>query len=113
MRSLLYAAAASAALVTLAACGGNTGSAALPPGLAAGAKHVANVVRACPDTRNLDAARCLALIRTDNMASRLVAGYGPSDLQSAYCSCGSAKLSGQPKSREYHSSFDAEAVEWR
>ena len=95
MRSLLYAAASSAALVTLAACGGNTSSTALPPGLAAGAKHVANVVRACPDTRNLDAARCLALIRTDNMASRLVAGYGPSDLQSAYSLPSSTRGKGQ------------------
>jgi subtilase family serine protease len=96
LRSLLHAAAASAALVTLAACGSNTGSTALPPGPAAGAGHVAvNVVRACPDTRNPDAARCLALIRTDEMASRLVAGYGPSDLQSAYSLPSSTKGKGQ------------------
>jgi subtilase family serine protease len=96
LRSFLYAAAASAALVTLASCGGNTASTALPPGLAAGAQHVSpNVVRACPDTRVPGTAHCLALIRTDNAASRTVAGYGPSDLQSAYSLPSSTNGSGQ------------------
>lgn len=96
MRSFLYLAAASAAFVTLAACGGSTASTALPPALAGSAEKVApNVVRACSEFTAPDTAHCLALVRTDGAAGRAVAGYGPSDLQSAYALPSSTAGKGQ------------------
>jgi subtilase family serine protease len=43
-----------------------------------------NVVRACPPPADPAIAQCLALIRTDAGSHTKFAGYGPSDLRSAY-----------------------------
>src|SRR5689334_18746736 len=96
LRSFLHTAAASAAFVTLAACGANTPAGALPPAFLSAAQHVGpNVVRACSEFTKSDEAHCLALVRTDKAAGRDVAGYGPSDLQSAYSLPSSSKGKGQ------------------
>ncbi len=74
------------ALAVLSACSSNAGG-SVPPvaGIqnAASARN-ANVVPACPQSKAPTGAHCLALIRTDAAGRTSVAGYGPSDLQSAY-----------------------------
>lgn len=92
MRSFLWITGLTAISAALAACGANGNGVPATAGNAL--SHIAhrgaayaysgNAVRACPTTENPDVAECAALIRTDMPARPNVAGYDPSDLQSAY-----------------------------
>lgn len=78
-----------AVVFSLAACGGGTnvpptsGAAAIP-NQAGGLQYAPNVTRACAAAVQPDEAACLALIRTDILSDSTPAGYGPSELRSAY-----------------------------
>jgi subtilase family serine protease len=92
MRTVVFA----ITIFALTACGANTGN-GVPSVTNASATHRASatVVRACPESKDPQAAHCLALVRTDTGGTPAVSGYGPSDLQSAYGLPSSSKGGGQ------------------
>ena len=92
MRLVLRNFALTALCAGLAACGGNVAGAPASGSPSLEATHrgpayaySANAVRVCPENRDPARAECLALLRTGIVAHpNAPAGYGPSQLQSAY-----------------------------
>lgn len=83
------------ALATLFACSAST-TAVLPSAAEASAFVLPpNIVRACAVDADPSIAHCLALVRTDAGHSSSLAGFSPSDLQSAYGLPSAAEGGGQ------------------